>query len=182
MQGGIMRTFISAYKAFIAFFSLIGIMFLSMGANTLCAQSQKVTDAHENWSTLNAARTYANWVNSLENSPVMLSVVDPSGKYINDFRSLDQPVTYKDGKNRLEVSINFPKKALATGVEGYVVVSYIVEPDGSTSDIRVHNSLHIHCDQEVTKAIQHAKFNPGLIDGTPVRVRCLTPVQFVIMP
>lgn len=181
MQRGIMKTFISAYKVYIVFFSLIGMMLLSMGANTLCAQSQKVDDAHENWKALNAARSYANWVNSLENSPVMLSVVDPSGKY-SDFRSLDQPVTYKDGKNRLEVSIDYPKNALAAGVEGYVVVSYIVEPDGSTSNIRIHNSLHIHCDQEVIKAIRDTKFNPGMIDGKPVRVRCLTPVQFVIQP
>ena len=176
-----MKTFSSAYKAIIAFFSLTGIMLLSMGASTLYAQSQKVTNAHENWNTLDAAHTYAKWVDDLENSPVMLSIVDPSGKY-TDFRSLDQPVTYKDGKYRFLESIEYPKCALAAGVEGYVVASYIVEPDGSTSDIRIHNSLQPHCDQEVVKAIEHAKFNPGMIDGTPVRVRCFTPVKFVIMP
>jgi TonB family protein len=176
-----MKTFSFAYKEFIAFFSLTGIMLLSMVANTLFAQSHKVAEVSENVITIEAAYKYANWVNHLENSPVMLNIVDPSGRY-TDFRNLDRPVTYKDGIDKFSQSITFPKCALAAGIEGHVAVSYIVEPDGSTSDIRVHHSLHPHCDQEVIKAIQQAKFNPGMIDGTPVRVRCFTPVKFVITP
>jgi len=91
---------------------------------------------------------------------------------------LDRMVTYKKGEHRFVQTIDYPQSAIENKVEGIVKVFFVVEPDGTTSNIRILKSLDYDCDQAVIKAVHKARFNPGMINGQPVRVHCILPVHF----
>ena len=78
------------------------------------------------------------------------------------------------GKN-----LKYPGKARRMGVEGRVFVEFIVEKDGSLTDIKVAKGIGGGCDEEAIRVISHApKWNPGRQRGNPVRVRMVMPIMF----
>jgi protein TonB len=59
------------------------------------------------------------------------------------------------------------------------VVAFIVEKDGSLSDVRIANSVHPLLDAEAIRVVSSMpKWNPGLENGNPVRVKYVLPVTF----
>jgi TonB family protein len=79
----------------------------------------------------------------------------------------------------LEKKLQYPPKALEAQVEGVVLASFIVEKDGSTSDIRILNDIGYGCGNEVRRVIRiMPTWKPGEADGYPCRVEMLLPVEF----
>jgi TonB family protein len=75
--------------------------------------------------------------------------------------------------------MNYPLQARQTGVEGRVDVSFVVEKDGSLSDVKVSKGIGAGCDREAERVIQNApSFKPGTQRGKPVRVRMVMPIIF----
>ncbi len=85
------------------------------------------------------------------------------------------------GLNSLYLRIRYPKAAQESGIEGLVLVSFIVETDGTTSDIRVLEPLHPLCDKAVVDAIGETPFTPARQNGKRVRVRMHLPIRFVLI-
>jgi len=79
------------------------------------------------------------------------------------------------------IHIEYPEEAKMLGIEGRLVLAFVVEPDGSTSDIRIVNSLHPLCDSAAVRALRHTSFIPGQHEGQPRRVRMRLPVRFVLV-
>jgi protein TonB len=53
--------------------------------------------------------------------------------------------------------------------EGWVVVSFTVDPDGKTSDVKVVESQPRHVfDRAAIDAVERYRFNPAMKDGTAV--------------
>ncbi len=76
-------------------------------------------------------------------------------------------------------NIKYPKEARDAGIEGMVVVSFIIEKDGSLSDAQIVRSIEKHCDAEVLRVVgAMPKWVPGEQDGQPVRVKFNLPVRF----
>ena len=76
-------------------------------------------------------------------------------------------------------NIQYPAEAIAQGVQGTVLVQYIVERDGSISDVRVVRAVNPYLDAEAVRAVQAMpEWQPGRQDGETVRVRFTLPVQF----
>jgi protein TonB len=76
---------------------------------------------------------------------------------------------------------NFPQEAIDKKIKGKVVITFIVETDGSVSNVSVVQSVDPLIDNEAVKAIQSSpKWKPGLQRGQPVRVRYLFPMNFVL--
>jgi periplasmic protein TonB len=78
-------------------------------------------------------------------------------------------------------TLKYPEKALANRIGGKVYVQFIVNKDGSLTDIEVIKGLGFGCDEEAARAIKGSiKWKPGMQRGVPVKVRMILPVDFKI--
>ena len=76
-------------------------------------------------------------------------------------------------------NIKYPAEAKEEGIKGRVFVNFIVEPDGSVSDIRVLRGIGGGCDEEAVRVVKSMpRFKPGMQDGETVRVSYTIPVFF----
>lgn len=99
--------------------------------------------------------------------------------------SVQQPPEPKGGLKALYMfiaqNIRYPKNSRAMGIQGKVIVSFIVEEDGSIGHIRVLRSVWDDIDAEAVRIISKLpKWNPGLQDGKPVKVVYSIPISFSI--
>ncbi|MDR2968525.1 MAG: M56 family metallopeptidase, partial [Tannerellaceae bacterium] len=76
-------------------------------------------------------------------------------------------------------NIKYPKIASENGIQGRVIVSYIVEKDGSISGAKVVRGVDPSIDKEALRVVgTFPKWTPGQKDGKVVRVKYTMPVQF----
>ena len=79
----------------------------------------------------------------------------------------------------IDNNVQYPAVARENGIEGRVILKFIVEKDGSLSDSTVIHSVHPMVDREALRLVgQMPKWNPGKRAGIPVRVRCCLPIKF----
>ena len=79
----------------------------------------------------------------------------------------------------IDNNVQYPAVAWENGIEGRVILKFIVEKDGSLSDSTVIHSVHPMVDREALRLVgQMPKWNPGKRAGIPVRVRCGLPIKF----
>lgn len=79
----------------------------------------------------------------------------------------------------LSENISYPKDAKEKSISGRVLVTFIVEKDGSVSEVQSATSTYPSLDDEavrVVKAMPHWK--PGTLKGDSVRVRYTIPINF----
>ena len=89
------------------------------------------------------------------------------GKDVNSFR------------NYIAKNIDFPAKAASNGIKGTVFVEFVVDKDGSVSDVRVIRPVHPIVDNAVLKVIQNSpKWEPGINNGHYVRVKFTIGIKF----
>lgn len=82
----------------------------------------------------------------------------------------------------LNDNIKYPKVARKNGVQGRVEVSFVVERDGTLSNIRVARSVDPLLDKEAKRVIlAMPRWKPGKKDGKEVRVRYKLPVTFSLI-
>lgn len=68
------------------------------------------------------------------------------------------------------------------GIEGRVFVEFVVERDGSLTDIKVVKGIGGGCDDEAIRVISQApKWNAGKQRGRSVRVRMVLPIIFKLL-
>lgn len=64
-------------------------------------------------------------------------------------------------------------------VNGKVIVSFVIEKDGTVSDAKVVRKLHPAFDEEALRVVKlMPKWEPGRQDGKPVRVQFNLPINF----
>lgn len=79
----------------------------------------------------------------------------------------------------LAENINYPKQAMRIGVSGKVYLQFVVEKDGSLTDIKVVKGIGAGCDEEAVRVLSEApNWKPGKQRGKPVRVSKLVPIHF----
>ncbi|GAA4838704.1 energy transducer TonB [Algivirga pacifica] len=78
------------------------------------------------------------------------------------------------GKN-----MKYPAQARRMGVEGKVYVSFVVDKDGSLTDIKVVRGIGAGCDEEAVRVLKKAKkWSPGKQRGRAVKSRRVLPIAF----
>ena len=79
-------------------------------------------------------------------------------------------------------NIRYSKDAQDAGTEGLVVLSFVVDEDGSLQDIVVIKSLHESLDKEAIRVVEQmqGQWSPGRQNGRTVPVRYTLPVRFAI--
>ena len=79
----------------------------------------------------------------------------------------------------LSTHIKYPTIAEENGVQGRVIVTFVVERDGSITDVKVVKSVDPSLDKEASRVVQGMpKWIPGKQNGDPVRVKYTVPVTF----
>ena len=79
----------------------------------------------------------------------------------------------------LAKNIKYPVVAEENGVQGRVIVTFVVERDGSITDVRVVKSVDPSLDKEAARVVKSMpKWQPGKQNGSAVRVKYTVPVQF----
>lgn len=79
----------------------------------------------------------------------------------------------------LEKNLKYPKQARKMGVEGKVFVQFVVEKDGSVTDVKAIKGVGAGCDEEAIRIIQESpKWKPGKQRGRPVKQRVVVPIVF----
>lgn len=75
--------------------------------------------------------------------------------------------------------VKYPKSAIESGLQGRVVVEFIIEKDGEVSSVKVVKSAGDALDAEAVKVVAASpKWKPGMKSGTPVRVKMAIPIEF----
>jgi protein TonB len=77
-------------------------------------------------------------------------------------------------------NLKYPKQAQRVEVQGRVFVEFVVNRDGSPTDIKVIKGIGAGCDEEAKRVIRLTKWNPGKQRGKPVRVKMVMPITFVL--
>jgi len=73
----------------------------------------------------------------------------------------------------------YPGKARRKGIQGQVIVRFVVERDGSVGDVEVLRSVHALLDAEAVRVVRtFPPFTPGMQRGKPVRVMYSLPLNF----
>ena len=79
----------------------------------------------------------------------------------------------------LSTNVRYPEDAKEAGAQGRVVVSFIVEKDGSISNARVTKPTYSSLDDEALRVVSNMpKWTSGKLNGEAVRVRYSIPVSF----
>jgi protein TonB len=78
-------------------------------------------------------------------------------------------------------NIKYPVMAKESGIQGVVYVTFVVEKDGSITDVRVLRGIGGGCDEEAVRVVESMpNWTPGKQRGKPVRVQYNLPVRFTL--
>ncbi|MFA8300251.1 MAG: energy transducer TonB [Hyphomicrobiales bacterium] len=78
-------------------------------------------------------------------------------------------------------NIKYPIVARESGIQGKVYLAFVVEPDGSISNIKLLRGIGGGCDEEAIRVIKNMpKWDPGKQRNKPVRVSYQVPVCFTL--
>ncbi len=81
--------------------------------------------------------------------------------------------------NFVRNEIRYPKEARENGIEGKVFVQFVIEKDGSLSNVKASDGIGSGCDQEAIRVVKSApNFLPGKQRGKAVRVKMEIPIVF----
>jgi len=81
----------------------------------------------------------------------------------------------------LQKNIEYPQMARESGIQGTVYVTFVVEPNGSVSGVRILRGIGGGCDEEAIRVIKAMpKWNAGKQRGKPVRVQFNMPIKFTL--
>lgn len=94
------------------------------------------------------------------------------------FMAVQQMPEPVGGTQAIYEKVTYPDMARKAGVEGEVVVNFVVDEEGDVVDPRVVRSLGAGCDEEAVRAIQATEFRPGKQRGKPVKVRMQQRIVF----
>lgn len=78
-------------------------------------------------------------------------------------------------------NIKYPVMAKESGIQGKVYVTFVVERDGSVTDVKLLRGIGGGCDEEAIRVVASMpKWKPGKQRGKPVRVQYNLPVRFTL--
>ena len=89
------------------------------------------------------------------------------------------PVYNGDLNAFISKNIQYPELARTNGIEGRVAVQFVVNEDGSITDVKVTRGIGGGCDEEAVRVIKSMpKWKPGRNNGVPVKVYFTQPITF----
>lgn len=113
--------------------------------------------------------------------------VKPQGLINNDavFTAVEQSPSFPGGDEAfgsfLAKNIKYPKEAKENNIQGRVIATFIVEQDGSLSNIRIVRGIGGGADEEAVRVLAISpKWIAGVQNGYKVRVQYTVPINFAL--
>lgn len=118
---------------------------------------------------------------SEQNQTLNLSPIP--GKEDSIFKVVEKMPLFNGGKEELYSylgkNIKYPEEAKQKGIEGTVFVTFVVEKDGSVTNVKILRGIGAGCDEEAYRVVQTMpRWTPGYQDGKPVRVSFNLPIKY----
>jgi periplasmic protein TonB len=78
--------------------------------------------------------------------------------------------------------LRYPDAAMRQGISGRVIIQFVVDEQGEVTDITIIKSAHPLLDKEAIRLVKKSssKWTPGKNNGTPVKVKIVFPITFII--
>ncbi|MCJ0742019.1 M56 family metallopeptidase [Pedobacter montanisoli] len=104
---------------------------------------------------------------------------------VYSFVSMENPPSFPGGIEKfydfLSKNISYPKEAAENNIQGNVFISFVVEKDGSLTDLKVERKLGYGTDEEAIRVLKLSRrWNPGQINQKPVRTKYNIPIKFTL--
>ncbi len=81
----------------------------------------------------------------------------------------------------LAESVRYPTIAQENGIQGRVYVKFVINTDGSVTDVQIARGVDPSLDKEALRVVRNMpKWEPGKQRGEPVRVSYTVPINFVL--
>ena len=101
------------------------------------------------------------------------------------FEEVDEMPEYPGGKEGLfkfiSENVQYPEKAKKETVTGKVFVSFVIDKDGSVTDVKIARSVNPELDDEAVRVVKKLKkWTPGKKDGEVVKVGFTMPIKFAL--
>lgn len=122
-----------------------------------------------------------------DDAPTGAGMNDVAGANANDnsiYEIAEQMPEFPNGgttglMNFIGKNLKYPTYCQEEGIQGKVIVAFVVNKDGSTSDFKVVWSANKYLDKEALRVLSGMpKWKPGKQNGVPVRVKCTVPINF----
>jgi protein TonB len=99
------------------------------------------------------------------------------------FVSPESPASFKGGYDAfykyVASKIKYPVQARRMTIEGKVYVEFVINRDGSVTNVRLVKGIGAGCDEEAMRVIESSPmWNPGKQRGVPVRQKMVLPIIF----
>lgn len=99
------------------------------------------------------------------------------------FTSVEQMPEFPGGQQQLykflSANLRYPAKAMADGIEGRVILRFIVDTNGAVTQPRIERGVDKALDKEALRVINMMpRWKPGKNNGSTVRVYYRLPVYF----
>ncbi len=82
------------------------------------------------------------------------------------------------GMKALQQAVDYPDFAKKAGIEGRVIVQFVVDKQGNVKNPKVTRGVHKLLNEEAVKAVKEQSFKPGKQRGESVKVQMSLPVTF----
>ncbi|MDP4292302.1 MAG: energy transducer TonB [Bacteroidota bacterium] len=112
---------------------------------------------------------------------------EPDLEEPTSFTIIEEKPVYPGGTDAmlkfLGSNLKYPHIAKEAGILGTVIVSFIVEKDGSITNVKIVRGLGGGCNDEAIRVISMMpKWSPGKQRSKPVRCQCHIPINFFLHP
>ena len=123
---------------------------------------------------------------TIEENPSELAVVE-APKVVEDktyeMFDIQKPPSFPGGERELlkflAENIKYPPLARENNIQGNVALTFVVNKNGSVSDVTILRDIGGGCGKEAVRVVHSMpKWNPGEANGNPVKVRFTLPVRF----
>ena len=137
-------------------------------------------DAEIEETTIVSNEDQAEFVEITDDVPI---VVEEPEEEDQIFQVVEEDATFPGGTAELmkylQKNIKYPSICQEQGIQGRVIVQFVVEKDGSITDVQVIKAINPYLDKEAVRVVSTMpKWSPGKQRGKPVRVRFTLPVTF----
>lgn len=107
-----------------------------------------------------------------EEEQIIFMVVEESASF---------PGGIQEMTNFIKNNLKYPQQARETGTQGKVFVTFVVEKDGSLTDVKVLRDIGSGCGEEAVRVVKSMpKWKPAKQRGKPVRMQFNLPVAFTL--
>lgn len=124
---------------------------------------------------------------TIKPNPAMPVRTPPSSETINGqvFTAVEEPAVFPTGipglMQYVAHTLRYPAKAKTAGVEGNVLVQFVVLPTGAIGSAKVKKGIGSGCDEEALRVVnQMPRWLPGKQNGKAVATQFVLPIQFAL--